>query len=119
MNMKRNLIFGLLVIYLIVPSTGHASDPFAGLPDPTRYKKTPKKIIKKIQPKPLALQSTLISEQGSYAIMNGKQVGIGDRIDGARVLAINPFDVIVERRGRQETIQIITTGSVRKIERPN
>ena len=119
MNINRNIFIGLLTLCLTAPLSGHASDPFAGLPDPTRYKKTPKKIIKRVQLKPLVLQSTLISEQGSYAIINGKQVGIGERIDGATLLTINPFNVIVERRGRQETIHLIATGSVRKIERPN
>ncbi len=109
---KRLLVF--IALCLGFPLSGHTADPFAGLPDPTRYKKTPKKVVKQVVRKPLILQSTLISDDRSYAIVNGKQVSIGERIEGARLLAINPYDIVIERRGREISLHLLKTGIVRK-----
>ncbi len=115
--MRNKNIFscGLLIMILIYPLLSQASDPFAGLPDPTHYKKnTPKKVVKKIIRKPLTLQSTLISEDSSYAIINGKQIAIGGRIEGAKLLSINPFDVVVEQNGKTITLELLSTDVMRQ-----
>ncbi len=114
MKFKTTLFCTLLSFSLIYPMEVSAADPFADLPDPTRYKQTPKKVVKKIKRKPLILQSTLISKGRSYAIINGKQVAIGERVNGATLLAINPFNVLIESRGQQKTLQLISTDVVHK-----
>ncbi len=122
MNIKQNLICCLLTICLAFPLMGHAFDPFAGLPDPTRHKQTPKKtvkkVVKRVELKPLVLQSTLTSEGRSYAIINGKPVGIGERIEGATLLAINPFDVVVERQGQKIRLQLLAKEIVQENGQP-
>jgi hypothetical protein len=117
MSIKIKLSCSLLAISLVLPFLSHASDPFAGLPDPTRHKQTAKKVVKKVAHKPLVLQSTLISEDRSYAIINGKSVEIGERVNGATLLTINPFDVTVKRYGRRLTLRLMPTDIVRNSER--
>ncbi len=115
MNMKTKLICSLIMICLAYPlSVGHAADPFDNLPDPTRHhKKITKKAVKKIKQRPpLILQSTLISKNSSHAIINGKTVAVGERIEGATLLAINPFEVVIEQRGKQKRLQLLTTDVV-------
>ncbi|HET8552983.1 MAG TPA: MSHA biogenesis protein MshK [Gammaproteobacteria bacterium] len=53
------------------------------------------------------LNSTLISAHRRLAVINGKSVGVGDRIDGATVVAITPGAVRLRRGGHQFTIHLI------------
>ena len=112
---KKIFTYILLVIGLGLPLLGHGKDPFAGLPDPTRHKEPPpKKVVKKVERKSLILQSTLISDGYSHAVINGKAVAIGERIEGATLLSINPFNVELERRGHRITLKLLPTEVVRK-----
>lgn len=53
------------------------------------------------------LNSTLISAHRRLAMINGKTVGVGDRINGATVVAIRPGKVRLRRSGHQFTIHLI------------
>lgn len=55
------------------------------------------------------LNSTLISAHRRLAMINGKTVGVGDRVDGATVIAIRAGAVRLRRSGRQFTIHLIAT----------
>lgn len=39
------------------------------------------------------LQSTLVAENRRVATINGETVGVGDRVNGARILRIEPYAV--------------------------
>jgi len=119
MSTKTALSCSLLVISLALPFIGHASDPLAGLPDPTRHQQIQKKVVKKIVHQPLILQSTLIHEERRYAIINGKSLQIGERINGATLLTITPFEITLERHGQRQVLRLMTTGIVRKNEHSN
>ncbi len=116
MNMKVKLTCGLLLICLACPLTsGHAADPFDNLPDPTRHhKKIVKKAAKKVKQRPLILQATLISKDSSHAIINGKSVAIGERIEGATLLTINPFEVVIEKHGKQKQLRLMSKDVINK-----
>ena len=55
------------------------------------------------------LESTLTSIGRNVAIINGKPVGVGDRVGGARVLAVEAGTARLDYRGRHFTIQRPTT----------
>ena len=57
----------------------------------------------------LKLQSLLISKQRRQATINGKQVEEGDRIAGAKIIAIGPHGVTVERAGKRQQLKLHTT----------
>ncbi|HET7306369.1 MAG TPA: hypothetical protein VFK24_00920 [Gammaproteobacteria bacterium] len=53
------------------------------------------------------LNSTLISAHRRLAMINGKTVGVGERVDGATVVSIEPGAVRLRRGGHQFTIHLI------------
>ena len=59
----------------------------------------------------LRLQSVLISESRRVAIINDRRVGPGERVAGAKITAIEPGRVVLERDG--ETL-ILTISSRRQ-----
>lgn len=113
-SMKKKLLFALLVLALGYPFAGYSADPLANLPDPTRHKQKQKKAVKQVKQKSLILQSTLISDERSYAIINGESVAIGERIGGATLLTITPFEVVLLRHGQKRTLPLATTRIVRE-----
>jgi len=114
MKIKTKLLCSLIVICLTYPLAGYSRDLFDNLPDPTRHKQITKKVVKKIIRQPLTLQSTLISKNYSHAIINNKTIVIGERIEGAKLLAIHPFEVVIEKRGKQYRLPLIAKGMVKK-----
>jgi MSHA biogenesis protein MshK len=49
--------------------------------------------------RPLLLQSVLVSETRRVAVINGRTLQVGDRVDGARVTRIEPGSVWLQRDG--------------------
>lgn len=53
------------------------------------------------------LSSTLIARERRSAVINGRNVGVGDSVDGARVVEIQPTQVRLQHQGRQLTLQLL------------
>jgi len=56
---------------------------------------------------PFVLSSTLIARERRSAVINSRNVGVGDSVDGARVLEIQPAQVRLQHQGRQLTLQLL------------
>jgi len=114
MRMKRKLALTLLIISLGYPFAGVSADPLANLPDPTRHKQKQKqkKAVKNVKQKALTLQSTLISDERRYAVINGQSMAIGERIDGATLLEITPFKAVLIKHGQRKVLTLTTTDVV-------
>lgn len=54
-------------------------------------------------PPPLVIQGIILGER-PRAMINGRSVGVGDVIDGARIVRINPNSVEIEFAGKRHTI---------------
>jgi MSHA biogenesis protein MshK len=52
------------------------------------------------------VQSVLISPERKVAVIDGRAVPLGGRVDGARVVAITETGVTLERNGQKETLRI-------------
>lgn len=52
------------------------------------------------------LQSVLLSEHRSVAIINGQRLGVGDRIDQAEIVAIEPGRVVLDHAGERISLTI-------------
>lgn len=50
------------------------------------------------------LAMTRVSARGGVALVNGRLVKVGDRIEDARVLAISASQVVLEQSGRRVTL---------------
>jgi len=114
MKIKTKLLCSLIVICLTYPLAGYSSDLIGNLPDPTRHKQITKKAVKKVIRQPLTLQSTMVSKNYSHAIINNKTILIGERIEGAKLLAIHPFEVVIEKHGKQHRLPLIARDVVKK-----
>ncbi len=55
----------------------------------------------------LVLQSTSVSPLRRVAVINGQELSVGERIDGAEVVDIRPYEVIMSRAGRQTTLRLL------------
>jgi hypothetical protein len=52
------------------------------------------------------LQSTLVSPQRKSAVIGGRQVKIGDKYNGAVVADIKPYEVRLNRGGRETILRL-------------
>ena len=53
------------------------------------------------------LQSTLVSPQRRVAVISGKQVRVGDKVNGAVVTEISPYEVRMKQGGRETTLRLL------------
>ena len=59
------------------------------------------------QPKGPVLQSTLVSPQRRLAVISGKQVQVGDTVNGAVVTEISQYEVRIKQKGRETTLRLL------------
>ncbi|WP_145924870.1 MSHA biogenesis protein MshK [Syntrophotalea acetylenivorans] len=81
----------------------------ASLPDPTR---PPQRFVEPAASgdapsKGLQLGSILIAPQRRVAVINGRPLSAGDRISGAKVVAIEPGQVRLRRGGRDFVLKLL------------
>ncbi len=84
--------------------------PALALKDPTRPPGAqPAKAHKAAARKALrwTLGSTLVSPRRRTAVINGRLVGVGETINGARVVEILPSQVRLRREGRDITLVLL------------
>jgi hypothetical protein len=80
-----------------------------GLPDPTR---PPTRQVGKQVAAPVPgasqwhLSMTRVSGNDRLAVINDRLVSVGGRVDGARVLAIRPATVVLEKADGRFTVQL-------------
>jgi hypothetical protein len=104
-------LFYMLVMGLGLASAlpAQAADVFDGLPDPTRPpSSTPgggESVASGVQG--LVLQSVLIAPQRRLAVINGRTLAIGERIDGVTVIDIQPHEVVVKRASGELTLRLV------------
>ncbi|RMG51379.1 MAG: hypothetical protein D6717_12945 [Gammaproteobacteria bacterium] len=103
--MKRLHRMGGLLALLLLPMAASAADE--ALPDPMQ----PPRIevaapAAKARAPRWYLSSVLVSPGRRVAIINGRAVAPGERVDGARVVAIHPERVILETRGRRIELRL-------------
>lgn len=87
-----------------IPIAG-AADPFANLPDPTRPGGWQDGIGSTAN-QGMVLQGTTVSADRRVAVINGRRLAVGDRVQGATVTDIQPFQVTVQRAGRDIALRL-------------
>lgn len=63
------------------------------------------------------LTSTLIAPDRQVAVINGKAVQVGQKIDGAELVAVESGSVLLRRAGRKIELKLMT-GSVKEAVKP-
>lgn len=91
-----------LMVALLVPASALALDPT----QPPRALAPAIGITGDAQV-PLRLQAIVRTPHAAQAVINGQSLRVGERVDGARVVAINPRSVLIERQGRRELLKLV------------
>ena len=73
------------------------------LPDPTRPQGAAPAAAGALR----GVQSILISARRKQAVVNGQTVTIGDRCGDAVVVDIRPYEVILQRAGRETRLRLV------------
>ena len=89
------MLFGALAM------TAQAAD-LGDLPDPTRPHGASAGNLA-----PSGVQSILISPQRKVAVVYGRTVTVGDRVGDAVVMDIRPYEVILNRGGRESRLRLV------------
>ena len=66
------------------PATAPAADPFANL----------------------KIQAIMYNGKKSSLVINGRSLRVGDEVDGARILAVQPNEVTLEKAGLQRVLRL-------------
>lgn len=78
------------------------------LPDPTRPADVSPAVGRSatVSPGGPVLQSILVSPQRKFAMISGRRVTIGDKVNGAVVVDIAPYEVRLDRGGRVTVMRL-------------
>ena len=98
----RTWMFGLGLTAMTAAS---AADPFANLPDPTRPSGW-QDDGGSAGNQGLVLQATTVSASRRIAVINGQRLAVGDLVQGAKVVEVQPFHVRLQRAGRDITLRL-------------
>jgi hypothetical protein len=101
------VLSGLLALALCA---GAASASAQGLDDPTRPTSLaePEPASRRSESGPRwRLQSTLVADDRRLAIINGRTVGPGDRVDGAMVKDVRQDGVTLDVEGRRIELRLL------------
>lgn len=98
----RTWMFGL---GLTAMTAAGAADPFANMPDPTRPSGWQDGGVSTVN-QGLVLQGTTVFANRRVAVINGQRLGIGDQVQGAKVVEVQPFQVRLQRAGRDIVLRL-------------
>ena len=88
-----------------------------GYADPTRPTALdePEPVARRAEAGPRwRLQSTLVAAERRLAIINGRTVGTGDRVDGALVRDVRPDGVTLEVDGRRIELRMLGAVDIKR-----
>jgi len=82
------------------PAEPTPAEPARTLPAPTPAAPAP------LNPEDFLLGAILRADRNSHALINNQLVGIGDRVNGAKVVEIGKYHVTIEKDGRRLTLRM-------------
>ena len=97
---------GAWIIAGLVVAAPLWADDLLGLADPTRPSSRGA-VVMSVSRDGLVLQSTQVSPRQRVAVINGQRLSVGDAIQGASVADIQPFQVTLQRAGREITLRLM------------
>jgi hypothetical protein len=103
--MRLHCCIWILSLGLTAMTAAGAADPFANIPDPTRPSGWHDGGGSTVN-QGLVLQGTTISASRRIAVINGQRLAVGDRVQGATVVEVLPFQVRLQRAGRDITLRL-------------
>ncbi|MEK7815911.1 MAG: hypothetical protein AAB294_03725 [Pseudomonadota bacterium] len=94
---------------MLLVSVSHAAEDLGKLLDPTRPHQAGPEAPVTAQEAVTGpeLQSTMISTVFRRAIISGRTYKVGDKIDGAVIADIQPYEVTLKQRGRETRLRLL------------
>lgn len=90
-----------------ISAVSRAGDVPAGLTDPTRPSYVAVTAEPKAQHRGLVLQSTFVSVSQRHAVISGRSYTVGDKLGGAVIADIRPYEVVLKRAGRESRLRLL------------
>jgi MSHA biogenesis protein MshK len=97
----KTLVMSILAFSLLSTAAA-AQDDWESLPDPTRPV-----MARQAPAGGLALQSTFISPSRRVAVINGRTLGLGERVGDAVIADIRPYEVVLNKNGRETRLRML------------
>lgn len=105
----RVLALALAVLVVAAGAAARAAD--APLKDPMQpYQPVPSDAQGAVE-QPFRLTGVLVSDTRRVAVINGKRLGVGERIDGAEVTRIDPKRVELRRGGEPLVLRLTASAA--------
>lgn len=106
---KRTALPVTALAVLLLAGAAAAGEP--ELRDPTRPSYLPAENTKTPATRAPAweVESIIVSAGRRLAVVNGRVVGVNDRVGGARILEITPYEVRLEYQGEIRHISLVPT----------
>lgn len=102
MRIDKKVMYVVTAIAFSVPAAAFAfSDPTQPMGRMAPSHAAPSR------PRGPVLQSTLVSPQRRLAVISGKQVRVGDTVNGAVVTEISQYEVKIKQGGRETTLRLL------------
>lgn len=101
--------FGKVIVQVVAAAAFSASAAAFAFSDPTQpmgHTGNSSRVAPS-RPKGPVLQSTLVSPQRRLAVISGKQVRVGDTVNGAVVTEISQYEVRMKQGGRETTLRLL------------
>ena len=112
MRANTYIVIGLMYLF-----AGPAwADDLDGLTDPSRPSARGAQGDERVSRGGLVLESTLLSPERQFAVINGQKLTVGERIHGAQIVAIGPHEVILNRSGTRSALRMVPKSVVEKHE---
>ena len=108
---KKQLFVWLVCVCWVFPAWGIAEDPTR--PPIVKNKSVKPETKQKKIPKPKTktggwvLSSTLVASDRRTAVINDKVLSVGEKIDGAKVVGIQSGKVLLRRKNKTITLEIV------------
>jgi len=109
----------LSLVTLFVSAAGNlGAEELADPMRPPDSQDAPNSAEAPVAPRPaLTLQSTLVSGDRRSAVINGRSVGVGERVNGARVVAISASGVRLRDGRGVFTLRLPSAGGLQRVDR--
>ena len=106
-------------LILLAAATLYAGAALAQpLSDPTRPPAPASSAQRQGEPPRQRLQSVLISARRSIAVIDGRPVALGERVGDAKLIAIEPSEVTLERGAARERLTLLPSAIEKRPLRP-
>ncbi len=114
MRISTSIVMGVSLAYLLAGPVW--ADDLDGLTDPSRPSARGAQGDEGVGRGGLVLESTLLSPERQFAVINGQKLTVGERIHGAQIVAIGAYEVILNRSGTRSALRMVPKSVVEKHE---